>query len=122
MKIYKMSLNIPESDAKYLKNVIRACSIVLLLCEWLLLFLYISKISYVNLILLFLSIIFVVHNLVIVRTDKIGTKIHLRSGIILVGTYLFNGLDFNTIALSLVVVFATLILYINGREIQNKNS
>lgn len=119
-KICQMDVKATKEEARYYKRVFMFTSIQVLVSFALLSAASVSGLITINYLMGALAILFTIYFLYIIRVDKVGTKEHLRAGLLLFGTYLFYGFNSYSLILAMTIGFAVFITYINGRELQTK--
>lgn len=119
-RVCQIDVDITESEAKYYRRVFKFVSIQLLVSFFLLGAVSVSGLVPINYLMGALVILFTIYFMYIIRVDKVGSKEHLRTGLILFGTYLFYGFNKYSLILAMTIGFAVFITYINGRELQSR--
>lgn len=119
-RICQMDIKITADEAKYYKRVFLFTTIQVLVTFVLLTAATLIGLIATNYLMAALAILFTIYFLYIIRIDKVGTKDHLRAGLLLFGVYLFYGFNRYSMILALTIGFAVFITYINGRELQSR--
>ncbi len=119
-RICGMDVKLSKDEAKYFKKVFKYCSFVPLITFVLLGATAVSALIPINYLMSVLVILFTIYFLYTIRLDKVGTKQHLYSGLLLVGSYLFYAGSSYNITLAIILGFVVFITFINGRDLQTK--
>lgn len=121
-RICGMDIKLNEEEIKYYNRVFKYSSIVPLVTLFLLGAMSVSNILPINYLMAVFVVIFTIYFLYIIKIDKVGTKQHLYAGIMLIGSYLFYSSSSYNITLGIILGFIVFITFINGRELQMRNS
>lgn len=117
-RICGMDVKLTDQEYKYYSKVFKYAGFIPLITIFLLGVVSVSGLVPVNYLMAVIAIIFTVYFLYTIKLDSVGTKQHLRAGIILAGSYLFYSFSSYTVTLSVIIGFTVFITYINGRELQ----
>ncbi len=115
-----MDVKITSEEAKYYKRVFKFTYIQFLVSAFLLALISVIGLVEMNYMFMVLVMMFTAYNLIIIRLEDVGTKKHLRAGLLLIGAYLFYDFTKYNMILTITIGFAVFITYINGRELQSK--
>ncbi len=119
-RICGMDVKLNAEEARYYKRVFKYCGFIPLITFFLLGSMAVSNLIPINYLMTVIVILFTIYFLYTIKIDKVGSKQHLYSGIVLVGAYLFYGGSSYNVTLAIILGFAVFITYINGRELQTK--
>ncbi len=119
-KFCGLNIKLDENEKKYYSKVFKYSCIVPLITFFLLASMAVSNLVKINYLMSVFVILLTIYFLYTIQTSKVGTKHHLYSGLLLVGSYIFYSSSSYNLILGIIISFVVFITYINGRELQIK--
>ncbi len=119
-KLFNTGIKLKEEEYKYYTSVIKYGSFAVVFSIFLITVASVLTLVPFYPMITILSMLLTIYLLIIVRTEKIGTKDHIFTSLLLFGIIFVYGFNLYTMVIGFANTLAIFILLLNGLELRQK--